>query len=95
MANAIHRKTSTAQQLERTEKEMTHLKGRLEELRRSFLDLTSGNGKVRRPEAIREFCREINITFDTFTRLVGASRRTVATWLAGKSSESGKSAECL
>jgi hypothetical protein len=32
---------------------------------------------------MREFCREINITIDTFTRLVGASRRTVATWLAG------------
>ena len=95
MANAIRRKTATAQQLERTEKEMARLKGRPGGLRRSFLDMTSGNGKVRRPEAIREFCREINITFDTFTRLVGASRRTVATWLAGKSSESGKSAECL
>jgi cell division protein FtsB len=70
MANAIHRKTSAEQQLERTEKEMARLKGRLEELRRSFLDLTSGNGKVRRPEAIREFCREINITFNTFTRLL-------------------------
>jgi DNA-binding transcriptional regulator YiaG len=83
MANAIHRKTIATQQLERTEKEMMRIKGRLEELRRSFWDITSGHGKVRRPEAIREFCREINITMDTFTRLVGASRRTVATWLAG------------
>ena len=24
-------------------------------------------------QTIREFCRELNITFDTFTRLVGAS----------------------
>jgi hypothetical protein len=83
MANAIHRKTTTAQQLERTEKEMARLKGRVEELRRSFFDITSGYGKERRPEAIREFCREINITMDTFTRLVGASRRTLATWLSG------------
>ena len=83
MANATHRKTSAAQQFERTEKEMARLKGRLEELRRSFWDITSGNGKLQRPEAIREFCREINITMDTFTRLVGTSRRTVATWLAG------------
>src|SRR5260370_27090202 len=83
MANAIHRRTSAAQQLERTEKEMARLKGRLEELRRSFLGITSGDGKVRRPEAIREFCREVNITMDTFTRLVGASKKTVRTWLAG------------
>jgi hypothetical protein len=69
--------------LERTEKEMARLKGRLEELRRSFWDITSGNDKLQRPEAIREFCREINVTIDTFTRLVGTSRRTVATWLAG------------
>src|SRR5690349_12767023 len=33
--------------------------------------------------AIREFCREVNITMDTFTRLVGASRRAVASWVAG------------
>jgi hypothetical protein len=32
---------------------------------------------------MRDFCREINITMDTFTRVVGASRRTVATWVAG------------
>jgi DNA-binding transcriptional regulator YiaG len=83
MANAIHRKTGTAQRLERIEKEMTRLKGRVEELRRSFMDATAGNGKVSRPEAIRQFCREVNITIDTFTRLVGTSRRTVATWLAG------------
>ena len=83
MANATYRRTGTAQQLERTEKEMARLKGRVEELRRSFMDMTSGNGKVGRPEAIRQLCREVNITIDTFTRLVGASRRTVATWLAG------------
>jgi len=83
MENAIHRRTGTAQALERTEKEMTRLKGRVEELRRSFTGMTSGNGKLQRPEAIREFCREVNITIDTFTRLVGTSRRTVATWLAG------------
>jgi DNA-binding transcriptional regulator YiaG len=76
-------RTRTARELERTEKEMGRLKGRLEELRRSFFDITSNNGKSQRPEAIREFCREINITMDTFTRLVGASRRTVAAWLAG------------
>src|SRR4030081_955530 len=58
MANAIQRKTSIAQQLERTEKEMVRLKARLEELRHSFWDISSGNGKVRRPEAIREFCRQ-------------------------------------
>jgi DNA-binding transcriptional regulator YiaG len=83
MANTIQRRTRTARELERTEKEMGRLKGRLEELRRSFFDITSNNGKSQRPEAIREFCRQINITMDTFTRLVGASRRTVAAWLAG------------
>src|ERR1700730_6991888 len=83
MANAIHRKANIAQQLKRTEKEMVRLKGRLEELRHSFWDISSGNGKVRRPEAIREFCREVNITMDTFPRLVGASRRAVAAWVAG------------
>jgi DNA-binding transcriptional regulator YiaG len=83
MANVIHRKATIAQQLKRTEKEIARLKVRLEELRHGFWDISSGNGKVRRPEAIREFCREVNITMDTFTRLVGASRRTVATWLAG------------
>jgi hypothetical protein len=62
---------------------MARLKGRVEELRRSFMDITSGNGNVGRPDAIRQFCREVNITMDTFTRLVGASRRTVATWLVG------------
>jgi DNA-binding transcriptional regulator YiaG len=83
MANAIHRRAGTAQQLERTEKEMARLKTRVEELRRSFTGMTSVNGKVDRPKAIRELCREVNITIDTFTRLVGTSRRTVATWLAG------------
>ena len=34
-------------------------------------------------EAIREFCREANTTLDSYTRLVGASRRAVASWLAG------------
>jgi hypothetical protein len=34
-------------------------------------------------EAIREFCREANTTLDTYTRLVSASRRAVASWLAG------------
>lgn len=83
MANAIHRRASTAQQLERTEKEAARLKGRVEELRRGFMGTTAGNGKVGRSEAIRQFCREVNITIDTFTRLIGTSRRTVATWLAG------------
>jgi DNA-binding transcriptional regulator YiaG len=83
MANAIHRRIGSAQKLERTEKEMIRLKARVEELRRGFMDMTSGNGKVGRPKAIRELCREVNITIDTFTRLIGASRRTVATWLAG------------
>lgn len=83
MGNAIHRWASTVQQLERTEKEAARLKGRVEELRRGFADLTAGNGKVGRPEAIRQFCCEVNVTIDTFTRLVGTSRRTVATWLAG------------
>ena len=60
--------------LERTKKEMSRLKARVEELRRSFIDIGSGNGKVQRPEAIRELCREANITIDTFTRLVGPFR---------------------
>jgi hypothetical protein len=34
-------------------------------------------------EAIRTFCREANTTLDSYTRLVGASRRAVASWLAG------------
>jgi hypothetical protein len=72
----------TAQQLEGAEKEMARLKGRLEELRRSFLDITSGYGKVRRPEAIREFCREVNITMDTFTRLVGGEREILGVYAA-------------
>jgi hypothetical protein len=39
--------------------------------------------KSKTGEAIREFCREANTTLDTYTRLVGASRRAVASWLAG------------
>jgi hypothetical protein len=62
---------------------MARLKSRVEELRRSFMDITTGNGNVGRRQAIRQFCREVNITIDTFTWLVGTSRRTVATWLAG------------
>ena len=34
-------------------------------------------------EAIRTFCREANTTLESYTRLVGASRRAVASWLAG------------
>jgi hypothetical protein len=34
-------------------------------------------------EAIRMFCREANTTLESYTRLVGASRRAVASWLAG------------
>lgn len=39
--------------------------------------------KSKTGEAIRAFCREANTTLDTYTRLVGASRRAVASWLAG------------
>ena len=83
MTKAIHQKTGTTQQLERAEKQMAHIKGRIEELRRSFMDMTTDEGKAKRGKAIREFCREVNITMDTFTRLVGASRRAVASWAAG------------
>ena len=60
---------------------MARLKARVEDLRHSFMDVI--NGKAKRPDAIRQFCREVNITIDTFTRIMGTSRRTVATWLAG------------
>jgi hypothetical protein len=33
--------------------------------------------------ADKEFCRQTNLTLDIFTRLVGTSRRAVATWLSG------------
>jgi hypothetical protein len=58
---------------------MAQLKARIEELRRNFMDVITPNGRTRRGGAMRDFCREINITMDTFTRVVGASRRTVAT----------------
>jgi DNA-binding transcriptional regulator YiaG len=32
---------------------------------------------------IKEFCRQTNLTLDVFTRLVGSSRRALATWLSG------------
>jgi len=83
MAKVIHQKTGPIQQLERAEQEMAQLKARIEELRRNFMDVITPNGKTRRGGAMRDFCREINITMDTFTRVVGASRRTVATWVAG------------
>jgi hypothetical protein len=56
------------------------LKARVEELRRSFIDMTSANGIEEGRRQPAQFCREVK---DTFTRLVGASRRTVATWLVG------------
>ena len=63
-------------------KKMHALKARVEELRRSFMDMTSPNGIEEGRRQSAQFCREVK---DTFTRLVGASRRTVATWLAGDS----------
>lgn len=75
----------TLGRLERAEKELTQLQTRLQQLRRSLSGVTNPEGAPRGTgAAIREFCREANVTLDTFTRLVGVSRRAVATWLAGE-----------
>jgi hypothetical protein len=44
------------------------------------MDMTSANGIEEGRRQSAQFCREVK---DTFTRLVGTSRRTVAAWLAG------------
>jgi len=67
---------------------MTHLKGRVEELRRSFIDMTSANCIEEGRRQSAQFCREVK---DNFTRLVGTSRRTAATWLAGDPPNPSKS----
>jgi len=73
----------TLERLGRAEKELTQLQTQVQQLRRSLSDITGPEGAARTGAAIREFCREANMTIDTFTRLVGVSRRAVATWLAG------------
>jgi DNA-binding transcriptional regulator YiaG len=75
----------TLERLGRAEKELTQLQTRVQQLRRSVSEVASLEGASRSTgAAIREFCREANVTIDTFTRLVGVSRRAVATWLAGE-----------
>jgi transcriptional regulator with XRE-family HTH domain len=74
-------RTEALERLGRAEKELT----RVQQLRRSLSDVTSPGGASRSTgAAIRDFCREANVTLDTFTRLVGVSRRAVAMWLAGE-----------
>jgi len=70
-------------QLERAEKEMTHLGARVQELRRQVKSASAPSSKILSGADIKEFCRQTNLTLDIFTRLVGTSRRAVATWLAG------------
>jgi DNA-binding transcriptional regulator YiaG len=83
MAKVIQKKAATLQQLERAEKEMTHLGARVQELRRQVRSASAPSSKVLTGADIKEFCRQTNLTLDIFTRLVGTSRRAVATWLAG------------
>jgi DNA-binding transcriptional regulator YiaG len=83
MANGIRKKATTLEQLERAEKEMTHLGVRVQELRRQVRSASAPSSKVLTGADIKEFCRQTNLTLDIFTRLVGTSRRAVATWLAG------------
>ena len=81
---AIQKKAATVEQLERAEKEMTHLGARVQELRRQVRSASAApSSKVLTGADIKEFCRQTNLTLDIFTRLVGTSRRAVATWLAG------------
>jgi hypothetical protein len=40
-----------------------------------------------RPEAIRQFCREMNVWIDTFTRLLGTSRRNCGNLAGQRSSQ--------
>jgi DNA-binding transcriptional regulator YiaG len=83
MAKAIQKKAATLEQLERAEKEMTHLGARVQELRRQMRSARAPSSKALTGADIKEFCRQANLTLDVFTRLVGTSRRAVATWLAG------------
>src|ERR1700736_3725780 len=83
MAKAIQKKAATLEQLERAEKEMTHLGARVQELRRQVRSASGPSSKVLTGADIKEFCRQTNLTQDIFTRLVGTSRRAVATWLSG------------
>lgn len=69
--------------LERADQETARLQARVQQLHRRFLDSPTLEGVPQTAEAIRAFCRETNVSLDAFTRLVGVSRRAVATWLAG------------
>ena len=84
MSKVRPNRTEALERLGRAEKEMTQLQTRVQQLRRSLSEVTSSEGASSTGAAIREFCREANVTIDTFTRLVGVSRRAVATWLAGE-----------
>ena len=83
MAKAVQKKSATLAQLERAEKEMTHLGARVQELRRQMRSARAPSSKALTGADIKEFCRQTNLTLDVFTRLVGTSRRAVATWLTG------------
>jgi DNA-binding transcriptional regulator YiaG len=83
MAKVIQKKAASLEQLERAEKEMTHLGARVQGLRRQVRSASAPSSKVLTGADIKEFCRQTNLTLDIFTRLVGTSRRAVATWLAG------------
>ena len=62
---------------------MTHLGARVQKLRRQVKNASASSSKALTGADIKEFCRQANLTLDVFTRLVGTSRRAVATWLAG------------
>jgi hypothetical protein len=51
--------------------------------RRQMKSASAPSSKILSGADIKEFCRQTNLTLDIFTRLVGTSRRAVATWLAG------------
>src|SRR5260370_21820487 len=83
MVKLIQKKAATVEQLERAEKEMAHLGARVQELRRQVKNAKVPAHKLLTGADIKEFCRQTNLTLDIFTRLVGTSRRAVATWLSG------------
>ena len=83
IVKVIQKRAATVEQLERAEKEMAHLGARVQKLRRQVKNAKVPAHKLLTGADIKEFCRQTNLTLDIFTRLVGTSRRAVATWLSG------------
>jgi hypothetical protein len=86
MAKTTRERTGTGKKRDRPEKGTTQPgtrvpRPRLDLINDEYYQLVYDTSKT--GEAIREFCREANTTLDSYTRLVGASRRAVASWLAG------------